>query len=796
VGAQGVVWVLAAGVVAGQLLPWRGAATALAAVACAGWAIGWLAGRATGTGWAAWIAVALVGVAVGACRVRAVEAPALAPDHVARLALPLRVILHGEVEAIQRDAAGHAVVVVRATAIERAGARDPVSGRVRLVVRAVLPKLRIGDGLDADTTLRRPRNFRNPGSFDLVGHLARRAIRVTAAVWDARRLRRSPRRTRGFAMRLGRWRGRLRRTLARAVPGPCGAVLAALVLGDDHAIAAPLRTAFTRAGVVHVLSVSGLHVGLVGMISYAVLRWLLARSERLLLACDVVRLTAVLSLGPVVAYGALAGFEVATARAVLMAGCGVVAVLVGRRVDLLRALALAALVIALARPGAPREIGFQLSFVSVLALVLGVRRWAGERVVGTAARVRVALVVSAAALAGTAPLTAVHFQQVSLIALVANPLVVPLFGSIVVVLGLLGAFLEPVAGGAAVLLFRVAAATLRPGLALVDVLARPAWAAVDVPRPTPIELALLYGMLAVGLLRAGRWRRGLAVAVAAGLLVDAAWWAHVRWRPGVLRVTFLDVGQGDAAVAELPDGRVLVVDAGGFPGSDFDTGAAVVAPYLAARKIRRVDVLAMTHAHPDHSTGLATLLARYHPGEFWWTGRPGSGDAWARVARSIVATGVRARVLTAGSGVPGWHGVVEVLHPPGEWPSSDLNDSSLTLLLTHGAVGVLLTGDIEAAAEARLLGSSHHLAAAVLKVPHHGSRTSSTARFVDAVAPRVAVISVGAGNRYGLPSPEVEARYRSRGTCVLRTDRCGAVTVVSDGTRLDVRALRPGCGCG
>jgi competence protein ComEC len=795
VGTQAVVWVMAAGVVAGQVLPWRGLAMVLAVVGGAGWAIDRLTGRGAGTGWLAWMAAALVAIAAGALRLQAVERPALAPDHVARLALPLRATVHGEVEELQRGAAHRAVVVLRATAIERAGRRQRVSGRVRLAVRAPLPKLRVGDGLHADATLRRPRNFRNPGSFDLVGHLARRAIRVTAAVWDPRRLRRSPRRTRGLTMRLQRWRERLGRALARAVPGPRAAVLAALVLGDDHGIPASVRTAFTRAGVVHVLSVSGLHVGLVGVISFAVLRWLLARSERLLLSGDVVRLAALLSLGPVAAYGALAGFEVATARSVLMGGCGVFAVLLGRRADVLRSLALAALALALTQPGAPREIGFQLSFGSVLALVLGVRRWAGDCGGGPASRVRTAVVVSAAALAGTAPLSAFHFRQVSVIALVANPVVVPLFGSIVVVLGLLGAFLEPLSASVAAVLFRLAGAALRPGLALVDALARPAWAALDVPRPTPLELVLLYGLVATGLLPAGRWRRGLAIVAVTGLLADAGWWAHVRWRPGVLRVTFLDVGQGDAAVAELPDGRVLVVDAGGFPGSDFDTGAAVVAPYLATRKIMEVDVVVMTHAHPDHAGGLPSLLARYRPREFWWTGRAGRGDSWARLARAMAETGVRQRVVAAGTLVPGWGRVVEVLHPPADWPASDLNDSSLTLRLTYGTISVLLTGDIEAAAESHLLGVSERLASAALKVPHHGSRTSSTPRFVDAVAPRVAIVSVGTGNRYGLPSPEVEARYRAHGTCLLRTDRCGAVTVVSDGRRLEVTTVRPDCGC-
>jgi competence protein ComEC len=791
VGTRAVVWVVTAGVLCGQLVPWRLGPGPLLATATA-IAVGWHCTRHRALGW---LAVGFVATAASARGVRAVEAPALPPDHVARLALPVRTTLAGEIEEIRRGPRDRAVLVLRAAAVVLDGAPRPVRGRVRLTVRGRLPKLRAGDGLRVQTTLRHPRNFANPGGFDLVGHLARRGIRVTASVWDAHRLERLPRCTRGVVMRLRRWRERLGRAIARAVPAPRDAVLAALVLGDEDRIAAPLRRAFTRAGVVHVLSVSGLHIGLVALASFAAARWLLARSERLLLACDVRRVAALISLGPVAAYGALAGLEIATLRSVLMAVVGVLAIALGRRADVLRMLALAAVAVTLGEPGAPREIGFQLSFVSVLALVAGTRRWAAAGARGPRARLRVAVVVSASALAGTAPLSALHFQQVAPMGLVANPLVVPLFGSLVVVLGLVGAGVEPLSAPLAAMFFRLAGHALRPGIALVDLLARPGWAAVDVPAPSAVELVGLYGLLVAGVLPAGRARRVLAIAAAAGLLVDAGWWAHARWAPGVLRVTFLDVGQGDAAVAELPDGRVLVVDAGGFPGSDFDTGAAIVAPYLATRKIAHIDALAMTHAHPDHSGGLPALVRRYRPHEFWWTGRGGRGISWLQLEESLAEQAIPQRILGSGAGVPGWGGVLTVLHPPAAWPASGLNDSSLTLRLAHGAVSVLLTGDIEAAAEARLLRMPEALSGAVLKVPHHGSRTSSTVGFVDAVAARVAVISVGADNRYGLPSPDVEARYRARGTCLLRTDRCGAVTIVSDGQRLDVVTARPECTC-
>jgi competence protein ComEC len=302
--------------------------------------------------------------------------------------------------------------------------------------------------------------------------------------------------------------------------------------------------------------------------------------------------------------------------------------------------------------------------------------------------------------------------------------------------------------------------------------------------------------------------------VAVVAIADTGYWLRERYARSRLRVTFLDVGQGDAAVVEFPGSAVLLVDGGGFPRTDFDPGQAIVARYLWARKIGRVDFVAMSHADLDHAGGLGFLVREFRPREFWWSGYREAGDTLRGVIDAVTAVGSGHRVLDGET--PGWHVgpvMMTALHPAPTrrgcvqisgagrytaggpaWGAScetcsaggdarvasrgKRNDNSLVLRLEWGATSVLFTGDIEAAAERDLLAApGNTLRSAVLKVPHHGSRTSSGTGFLAAVDPAVAIISVGAGNRYGLPAPEVQRRYHGRGICVLRTDERGAVSV-------------------
>lgn len=745
-------------------------------------------------------AIALAGIAAGiSCGALAsivVYGPPSADD-VARSVGAGVVAVEGTVVRSERSGA-RVTATVRAERVRSARRSGPAVGLVGVTIANAEREWPRGTRLRVVGKLRRPRTFANPGAWDHAAAQRRHGVRASVFLWDERSLSElAP-----SADVVDHTRDALEDWIARRTTDPARGYLTAVLLGATRSLEPDTRANLTRTGLAHVVSVSGFHVAVAAGAFVVCLRWLLLRVGSLALGIDVRSVAAMAGLAPVAAYAAIAGGTVPATRSFLTYGI-LVLVLIGRRPpDGFRALALVALLIACGTPDVAADVSFELSFVAVaalLALSIHMRRQREDRPRGGARNawwrtfVVVPIMTALVASTATAPLTAWHFQQVSLIAPLANLLTLPLLGPATLVPGLAALPLVALAPRVADLLLSVASAAASAGLALAARLAAIPGAAVSTPMPNLLEVTLSYGWL--GCLwwhlrgSADRRARRLVTALLVVLTVaDLGFWVWERGFNSDLRVTFLSVGQGDAAVVELPRGGVMVIDGGGLPG-DFDPGERVIAPFLRSRKILRVDVLVLSHPQLDHFGGLAYLAKHFAPAELWSNGTRSASTAFARLDTALAEAGVRR--VTLRRDLERIFGDVraQILHPT-TLDGLGVNDASLVVRLVYGATSVLFTGDIQHVAEAEMLHVGRVPATDVLKVAHHGSATSSTGSWLAAARPRIAVVSSGEGNRFGFPAPAVVRRLQAVGARVWNTAEHGAVRVASDGRDVTVRAFR------
>ena len=796
------------------LLPLAAGVLAGGTIAADAHPVTWLAGAIVACGVAAAAVCAtrsprivllalLCGAAIGAARSRWAASP-LPPDHIAWRVGRQPIAVEGTVVASGR-VAGAVRLTLRVARYRSAAGRGRARGDVGVAIAHATREWAAGARVRVVGRLRRPHDFGNPGGYDVRRALARRGIHATMFLWDERAVAVIETPPSGLLARVAAYSGAVlaeaRRRSGAAVDAaasePARGFLRAVLIGEDGALADDARRALARTGLSHVISVSGFHLAVVAAAAVVAVRWLLVRSERVALECNVAKVAAVAGLPPVLLYAALAGGSIPASRSLLMFATLTVALLANRRADGMRSLATAALVLGIAVPDVAADISFELSFVSVAALLLtavspGRASPPGGRWRRLVRLIALSLRVSCAAAAATAPLTAWHFQQVSMIAPLANLLALPLLGPATLLPGLTALPLLAVAPSLAGPALRAAALMAGIGLRLAAALAALPGAALETPMPNLFEVMLSYALLASPLTwpRLGRRaRRAFATALLAASVADGGYWIWERYLDPRLRVTFLSVGQGDAAVVELPrGGGTVVIDGGGLPGG-FDTGERLIAPFLRARKILRLDALGLSHPQLDHYGGLAYLAEHFAPREFWSNGAGAVAPGFVRLERALAAAGTRRVVLRRGARALARGGAtIDVLHP-GAAAGDDLNDGSLVLRVAYGAASVLFTGDLEGPGEREMVAAAASEAASVvLKVAHHGSRTSTSPPLLRAVAPRVAVISDGADNRFGFPAEAVLRRLREAGVDVWRTDVDGAVRVVSDGRRLVVRA--------
>jgi competence protein ComEC len=568
---------------------------------------------------------------------------------------------------------------------------------------------------------------------------------------------------------LSAWRSRAGQ-LIDALYGSHAPLARALLIADERDIASDVRRRYADAGIIHMLSVSGLHVA---VLAEAVVLALLLCGAR-------VRRAEGIALATIALFVVFVGAPAPAVRAAAMYGAMVAARAAQRPTSPWALLALGGL-LPLADPRVVRDIGYQLSVVGMAGLLasgLLARRLALDRLPDWAARVARETLATVIASAVTAPIVAWHFGRVSLAAPLTNLAAAPLFGLAqpALFLSILAAPIRPLA--------RFVADATTVLLAAIDrvavVGAAIPGAALDAlpSGPTALLVAIAAGALLVACTARYPARPLMAMAAAVSA---AVWWPLVWQRHGPLEVHVLDVGQGDAVALRTPKSRWILIDAGDT-WRDGDAGSRVVVPYLR-RRGGPIAALILSHPHADHIGGAATLLRRLRVGAVLDGGFVAGSGVYAAVLTSARSRAVPWREVRAGDSLLVDGVVLRVLAPDARTvrAADGANEASVVILADYRGARVLLTGDAEAETEGWLrerYGAS--LAAHVLKVGHHGSATSSGARFLDAVRPRVALVSVGAGNRYGHPSPAVLRELAARGAQVLRTDHDGTIVVTVD----------------
>jgi competence protein ComEC len=711
---------------------------------------------------------------------------------------------------------------------------------------AVSQKLDYGQRVEIEARVRRPHNYNNPGSFDYAAWLARQNIYWTATMTRGSTARILPGRCGSrfmamvFALRVAALR-RIEELYSSPRTTPCCALdgddnysagmMEAVLIGETSKLEKIWTQNFRRTGTFHALVISGVHVTVLAGVLLFLLRM-----------CALPEIPALaVTAAAAWLYALVSGFSAPVVRAAGGFTLYLVARFFFRRGRVLNLLAAVALVYLLWDPGQMFDASFQLSFLCVAAigalatpllnatsapLSRGVRsvanadidphleprsaqfrvelrliaetvalctrlplRWSTE-IVAVIARAGLfafeMAMISTVVQIGLALPMAEYFHRVSFSGLTANLFIVPLLNGVVPI-----GFISIFSGSG--LVAHIAAWMLRLSAHIADWHANiePNWRIPD--PPIWLAMAYLFSLIVLSTViskRFWRWPAAAAVLASFGLLVWHPWPQAIE--PRTLELTAIDVGQGDSLLVVFPDGRLMVVDAGGLleygrqRKSNLDTGEDVVSPYLWTRGITHIDVLVVTHAHEDHAGGAGALIENFRPREIWVGADPNPRVVERARRFHVPVIERRASPAFAYGGA-----TIEMLSPPPDYaPTKNINNDSLAFLITFGANSFLLTGDMERPMEARLLADGRPLHADVLKIGHHGSRTSTIQPFLDAVSPSIGIISAGFENSFGHPHRDVLARMADRHAAVLRTDLDGLVTVRSDGKRLSMDTMR------
>ncbi|OPY80037.1 MAG: ComEC family competence protein [Syntrophorhabdus sp. PtaU1.Bin153] len=562
-------------------------------------------------------------------------------------------------------------------------------------------------------------------------------------------------------------------------------IIKALTIGDTTGLDEATKTLFLRTGTSHILAVSGSNVGIITAFFFFILRWLVGRVYVFRLRGDDTRYAALLTIPFAITFMLVAGAGIPVIRATIMVVVYMFSLFFERNRHLTNTLALSGLVLLLVYPHSLFTASFQLTFASVLFIIIFTEKF--YPLLKTQNRLARWLILSVsmtvAATLGTLPITLYHFYGFNPFSVIHNLISVPLMCVLAMPLSLLGIVL-PLGEH----LLRLAGEIVSLNTTILNLL--DAGYLYPIIRPDLFEIAFYFALVLSLVYAKKKLIPGLVVCVLLPATTVYGYISFERRFNNDLRVSFFDVGNGDAILIEGPKGTRILIDGGGLYKGEYDTGRSILTPILLSKKIRTLDYVINTHPHGDHIGGIPYIVANFSVRCFAASNYFIKEEKFIALMKLIRQKEVPVRTLRTGDTITLPDGFeILTLSPDANESFENLNNASLVLKATHRAISFLLTGDIDSGVEEHLIMSSRKIQANILKIPHHGSRYSSSHAFLQAVRPDLAVLSAGTGIK-GIPSNEALERYQGLSIPVARTDTNGWVEVTAQRDRIVLQCFR------
>lgn len=679
-----------------------------------------------------------------------------------------------------------------------------VAGRLKVTVYDPELILNYGDIIKVTGRLKIIRGFKNPGIFDYSKYIAREGIRTSLSMGKKENILKTGTGGNPVLKIIFILREKIRMAITKNISEPSAGILKAMVIGDTGTLTNEVRDTFNAAGVTHILSISGSHLGFIAFISFFIIRYLLIHlPNHLLLKLSVhiipSKIAALCTSLTIIFYTLLSGSETATVRSLIMALVYLLAILTEQDDNPVNTFVLAILLVLLWNPQALFDISFQLSYMAVFSMLITVKRFYKKETKegipwweNYCKKFLLLILLTISATIATAPVTAHYYNQITWTGIISNLIVVPYAGFIILPVGLFTALLTLIFNTDVMPLAWLDNVFVNIFYSVIEVFAKFPFSIIYTPSPGIVLIISIYLLiLSLLFLRNSHSRYLLPISILLILITVGCNRYKEDYRDS-LRITFLDVGQGDSALIEFPDKTRMLIDGGGTFSETFDIGRSVIAPYLwnngnnGFPGIRKVDYVVSSHPQLDHIEGLFYVIDKFNTGEVWTNGS--DNTASFKLRKIIQSKGLKEVVIDRDSEERMIGGCkVKFLNPPVEKGSIKINNLSIVMRVLCKGTSTLFTGDIEASAMEEIATNKSILESTIIKVPHHGSKGSIEDSFISAVNPEIAIISAGYQNQFHHPSPLTISAYENKGTSVYRTDLSGAVIIQAENGKLTIR---------